>query len=69
MENKYHNKVTMLLKQVSPRLSTTHRLEFENVFDAVGGYVNGKIFISCGRFGIALRLPPDTLAALFQRKK
>ncbi len=69
MENKYHNKVTTLLKQVCPRLSNAHRLEFKNVFGAVGGYVNGKIFISCGKFGIALRLPTDALDDLFQKKE
>lgn len=69
MENEYLNEITALLKQARPKLSTTHKLEFKNVFGAVGGYVNGKIFISCGKFGVALRLPPDTLAALFQEKE
>ena len=69
MKNKYLNKITILLKQVRPKLSTTHRLEFKNVFGAVGGYVNGKIFISCGKFGIAFRLPPDTLDSLFKQKE
>ena len=66
MENKYLNEITILLKQVCPKLSTTHELEFKNVFGAVGGYVDGKIFTSCGKFGVALRLPPDTLDVLFQ---
>ena len=69
MENKHLNKITILLKQVRPKLSTTHKLEFKNVFGAVGGYVNGKIFISYGKFGVALRLPTDTLATLFQEKE
>ncbi|KKS96324.1 hypothetical protein A3B05_01465 [Candidatus Giovannonibacteria bacterium RIFCSPLOWO2_01_FULL_43_160] len=69
MENKYLNKVTTLLKQARPKLPTTHRLEFKNVFGAVGGYVSGKIFISCGKFGVALRLPPDVLDDLFQKKE
>ncbi len=69
MENKYLNKITTLLKQARPKLATQHRLEFKNVFGAVGGYVNGKIFISCGKFGVAFRLPPDTLINLFQKKK
>src|SRR3989338_6187797 len=68
MENKYLNKVATLLKQSYPKLSITHRLEFKNVFGAVGGYVNGKIFISCGKFGLALRLPPRVLDALFKEK-
>ena len=57
-----------LLQQVRPKLSTTHQLEFKNVFGAVGGYVNGHIFISCGRFGIALRLPPKVVEILFKEK-
>src|SRR3989344_8375231 len=69
MENLYLNEIRILLKQARPKLSTTHRLEFKNVFGAVGGYVNGKIFVSYGKFGVALRLPPDTLDMLFQEKE
>ena len=69
MENKYLNELTTLLKQARPKFSTTHRLEFKNVFGAVGGYINGRIFMSCGKFGVALRLPPDTRATLFQEKE
>ena len=66
--NKYSEKITTLLGQVRPKLSTTHRLEFKNVFGAVGGCVNGHIFVSCGKFGVALRLPPQTLESLFNEK-
>ena len=66
--NKYSKKITTLLEQVRPKLSTTHRLEFKNVFGAVGGYVNGRIFVSCGKFGVALRLPSQTLESLFNEK-
>ncbi len=69
MENKYLNKITTLLKQTRPKLSTTYQLEFKNVFGAVGGYVDDHIFISCGKFGIALRLPPKILDDLFQGKE
>ena len=69
MENKYLSEITALLKQTRPRLAATHRLEFKNVFAAVGGYVNGHIFISCGKFGVALRLPPETLNELFHEKE
>ena len=69
MENKYLNKITTLLKQARPKLSTQHRLEFKNVFGAVGAYVDGQIFVSCGKFGVAFRLPPDTLSDLFQKKE
>ena len=66
--NKYSEKITTLLEQVRPKLSTIHRLEFKNVFGAVGGYVNGPIFVSCGTFGVALRLPALTLESLFNEK-
>ena len=66
--NKYSEKITTLLGQIRPKLSTTHRLEFKNVFGAVGVYVNGCIFVSCGKFGVALRLPPQTLESLFNEK-
>ncbi len=69
MKKNYLEKMTILLNQTRPKLATTHKLEFKNVFGAVGGYVNGKIFISCGKFGVALRLPPNTLNILFQEKE
>jgi TfoX/Sxy family transcriptional regulator of competence genes len=68
MENKYFETLRKLLKQASPTLGTTGQLEFKRVFGAVAGYVNGRIFISCGRFGVALRLPPDTLSDLLKEE-
>ena len=64
----YHNQLESLLKKVRPRLSNTHRLEFKKCFGAVAGYVHGNIFISCGKFGVALKLPPKTLATLFKEE-
>lgn len=61
----YLNKLKDLLKPICPRLAISHRLEFKNCFGAVAGYVNGNIFVSCGKFGLALRLPPQTLLELF----
>ena len=60
------DRLTELLERVRPGLASTRALGFKNVFGAVAGYVNGAIFISSGRFGIALRLPPDTLGELFK---
>ena len=68
MKNKYLEKLKNLLEQASPNFTTAYRLEFKNVFGAVGGYVNGRIFISCGKFGVALRLPSQTLESLFNEK-
>ena len=68
MENKYLEEITTLLKEVRPKLTSTHQLKFKNVFSAVGGYVNGKIFITCGKFGVALKLPEKILVELFKEK-
>ena len=68
VESKYFETLIKLLKRTSPTLATTHQLEFRGVFGAVAGYVNGRIFISCGRFGVALRLPSGTLSDLFKEK-
>ena len=68
MKNKHFDKVTGLLKLARPGLAITHQLTFKNVFGAVAGYVNGHIFISCGKFGVALKLPPEALDDLFKAK-
>ena len=70
MESKYFNEITRLIRQAHLRPTTKHEIKFKfkNVFGAVGSYVNGHIFITCGKFGVALKLPPETLAALFKDK-
>ena len=67
MRNKYFEEVTGLLKQARPGLAATHQLTFKIVFGAVAGYIDGRIFISCGKFGVALRLPPNALDDLFKQ--
>ena len=67
-ENNYLDKLTKLLKQARPRLAATHQLDFKNVFGAVTCYVDGNIFISWGKFGVALRLPPETLESVFEEE-
>ena len=66
--NKYLKELTALLTHASLKLFSAHQLEFKNVFGAIGGYVNGRIFISCGKFGVALKLPAQTLENLFNKK-
>ena len=68
MKNSYLDELTELLKQARPRLAATHQLEFKRVFGAAAGYVNGNIFMSCGKFGVALRLPPETLEGVFKEE-
>ena len=68
MESKYLERLANVLQQVRPRLASTRDLKFKNCFGAVAGYLDGRIFVSCGKFGLALRLPEKTLAELFQEK-
>ncbi len=68
MENKYLTQITMLLKQIHPNLSKKYKLEFKNCFGAVAGYVDDKLFITCGKYGVALKLPKEILDELFQEK-
>ena len=68
MKNKHYDTLQGLLKQAKPRLASTHQVTFKNVFGAVAAYVNGNIFISCGTFGVALKLPPEIIDKLFHEK-
>jgi TfoX/Sxy family transcriptional regulator of competence genes len=68
MNEAYAERLKEILKRTRPRLAYKYDLEFKNVFGAVGGYANGVIFISCGKFGVALRLRPETLEKVFKEK-
>lgn len=54
------------MEGVRPGLSITRRLAIGSCFGAIAAYVDGHIFASCGKFGVALRLPPETLSQLFK---
>lgn len=66
MKTEYLNRLSTLLLQARPQLAKTHGLEFKNCFGAVAGYVHGRIFASCGKFGIALKLPRETISRLLK---
>ncbi len=68
MNDSYLAELEGLLNRAVPRIASTDRLSFKGIFGAVGGYVDGSIFISCGRFGVALRLPPTTLDVVFREE-
>lgn len=62
----YRSRLQSLLEQTHPELAANYRVEFRNCFGAIAGYVDGSIFVSCGRFGVALRLPREVLDPLFR---
>ena len=65
MANAYCEHLMGLITRARPELASTDSLTFKNVFGAVGGYFDAVIFASSGSFGVALRLPPETLLKLF----
>jgi len=64
-DRNYLQELTKLLDQADPKLHRRYKIEFKNCFGAVAGYADQSIFISCGKFGLALRLPANILADLF----
>ncbi len=69
MIEKYHNKLETILAITHPRLRNSYYLEFQNSFGAVAGYINGQIFIVCGKLGIALKLPQKALINFFKLRE
>lgn len=65
---KYLDRITKLISLTRPRLSKIHNLEYKNCFGAAAGYVEGQIFISCGKFGVALKLPPKKIEELSKER-
>jgi TfoX/Sxy family transcriptional regulator of competence genes len=61
----YRERLATLLARAAPTLSVSKRVTFKSVFGAVGAYVDGSIFATCGNFGVALRLPPGELSTVF----
>ena len=68
MNAEHLERLTQALHRARPRLSRTHELQFKPVFGAVAGYVRHHIFISCGNFGRALKLPPSRCTALLAER-
>ncbi len=46
-------------------LSGDYEISYKSAFGAVAGYADGRIFITCGKFGLALKLPEATCQKLF----
>ena len=68
MSSIYSVTLEKLLHQAHPSLFSTHQVTFKNCFGAIAGYVDGRIFVSCGKFGVALRLTPKTLTELLKEE-
>jgi TfoX/Sxy family transcriptional regulator of competence genes len=68
MNTTYSNQLTELLLGAFDGTANADLVEYKSVFGAVGGFVDDTIFITCGRFGVALRLPPDIRDQVFEHE-
>lgn len=68
MNPQYLEKLTDVLQQARPGLPRSPSLQFKPSFGAVAAYMDGRIFASCGKFGLALKLPPERCAELIGNK-
>lgn len=62
MSDEYRRQIETLIDDA--RLPADCDISYKNVFGAVAAYANGKIFMTCGKFGLALKLPDDTCGSL-----
>ncbi len=62
----YENTLREILCSAWPNTDRHYTLEYRKLFGVSGGYVNNKIFCSCGGFGLALKLPLEDRAEMFQ---
>lgn len=65
MKNEYRIRLERLVQRAG--LESRYDITFKFVFGAVAAYANGQIFASCGKFGVALKLPGEICASLFDR--
>jgi len=69
MAKDYSQILTSYLKLWLPRLLCDKRFEIKNCFGAKAGYWKKNIFVSCGNFGLALKLPARTISNLLHNKE
>ncbi|MBT3532429.1 MAG: hypothetical protein HN478_01030 [Rhodospirillaceae bacterium] len=48
-------------------IGETFQITYKSVFGAVAAYADGRIFLTCGKFGIALKLPEETCRSLIEQ--
>ena len=68
MNEEFRRALSEILAAALPEDFSGRALEFKPCFGAVAGYVDGKLFVSYGKFGLALKLPPGPRAELLEHK-
>ena len=66
MNEEFRRTLREILDAALPEEFSGRAIEFKPCFGAVAGYLDGKIFVSCGNFGLALKLPPEPRTKLLE---
>jgi TfoX/Sxy family transcriptional regulator of competence genes len=66
MANDYVQKLTALIARVKPKTPRGKAIEIKPFFGGAAGYLDGHIFISLTRVGLALKLSDDDRQRLFK---
>ena len=69
MNPQYLKQLEQVLRLARPELPGSPALQFKPSFGGVAGYLDGRIFASCGKFGLALKLPPERCAGLIADRR
>lgn len=69
MHADYSSVLTGYIRRWRPTLLSDDRFEVKSCFGAKAGYWASKIFVSCGAFGLALKLPSKTIDNLFRNRE
>ena len=64
--SEYLERLRSILQEYRHGLTDSQRFDYKNSFGAVAGYIDGQIFIVCGKFGLALKLPSEILTDLLR---
>ena len=67
MNEEFRRTLSEILDASLPEEFSGRALEFKPCFGAVACYVDGKLFVSYGNFGLALKLPPEPRTELLER--
>ena len=69
MNEEFRRELAGILDASLPVEYSSREIEFKAVFGAVAGYSDGRLFVSYGNFGLALKLPSALRAELLEQKR
>jgi TfoX/Sxy family transcriptional regulator of competence genes len=65
--SQYKGELEKIIQENNPEIIKEKVVTYKNCFGAIAGYVDGNIFSSFGKFGLALKLPQSELKEQFEK--